>query len=196
MVVQARRSLSHAQLIARVLAIPQKRHDKADVAFLEPKEVEALLAVPDPRRWEGRRDHALIALAVQTGLRLLEWTGLNCGDVVLGSGAHVRSNGKDRKQRCVRLTSANVAAVRVWLQERKGSRDQPLFPTRTGRRLSDDAVEARLVLYKPAAARSCPSLAAKTLTPHVLRHYGDDWVMWLAGVFPLTGLPRVPIPAT
>jgi site-specific recombinase XerD len=166
----ALRHPEHAQLIARVLAIPQKRFDKAIVAFLEPKEVEALLAAPDPGRWEGRRDRALMSLAVQTGLRLSELTGLNCGDVVLGSGAHVRCNGKGRKQRCVPLTTANVTALRVWLQERGGLRDEPLFPTRTGRRLSDDAVEARLTIYKPVAAKGCPSLAAKTLTPHVLRH--------------------------
>ena len=87
----------HAQLIARVLAIPQKRFDKAIVAFLEPKEVEVLLAAPDRGRWEGRRDHALIALAVQTGLRLSELIGLNCADVMLGTGSHVRCTGKGRK---------------------------------------------------------------------------------------------------
>jgi site-specific recombinase XerD len=166
----ALRHPEHAQLIARVLAIPQKRYDKATVAFLEPKEVEALLSAPDPGRWEGRRDRALMALAVQTGLRLSELTGLNCADVLLGTGAHVRCTGKGRKQRCVPLTTANVAVLRVWLQERKGLGDEPLFPTRTGRRLSDDAVEARLATYKPVAARACPSLAAKKLTPHVLRH--------------------------
>jgi site-specific recombinase XerD len=159
----------HAQLIARVLSIPQKRYDKAIVAFLVPKEIEALLAAPDRGRWEGRRDHALIAIAVQTGLRLSELTGLNCADVMLGTGAHVRCTGKGRKQRCVPLTTANVAILRVWLQERRGLTDEPLFPTRTGRRLSDDAVEARLATYKPVAAKGCPSLAAKTLTPHVLR---------------------------
>jgi site-specific recombinase XerD len=166
----ALRHPEHAQLIARVLAIPQKRYDKANVAFLEPKEVEVLLAAPDRGRWEGRRDHALIAIAVQTGLRLSELTGLNCADVMLGTGAHLRCTGKGRKQRCVPLTTANVAILRVWLQERRGLRDEPLFPTRTGRRLSDDAVEARIAIYKPVAAKGCPSLAAKTLTPHVLRH--------------------------
>jgi site-specific recombinase XerD len=166
----ALRHPEHAELIARVLAIPQKRYDKAIVAFLEPKEIEALLAAPDRGRWEGRRDHALIAIAVQTGLRLSELTGLNCADVMLGTGAHVRCTGKGRKQRCVPLTTANVAILRVWLQERRGLTDEPLFPTRTGRRLSDDAVEARLATYKPVAAKGCPSLAAKTLTPHVLRH--------------------------
>jgi site-specific recombinase XerD len=166
----ALRHPEHAHLIARVLAIPQKRFDKAEIAFLEPHEVHALMAAPDLERWEGRRDRALMALAVQTGLRLSEMTGLNCGDVVLASGAHVRCNGKGHKQRCVPLTAANVGVLRVWLQERKGTIYEPLFPTRTGRRLSDDAVEARISAYKTIAAKACPSLSTKRLTPHVLRH--------------------------
>ena len=166
----ALRHPEHAQLIAQVLAIPQKRFEKAEVAFLEAEEVEALLAAPDPGRWEGRRDRTLISLGVQTGLRLSELTGLNCGDLVLTSGAHVRCNGKGRKQRCVPLTADNVALFRAWLEERKGLKDEPLFPTRTGRRLSDDAVEARLAIYKPLAVQDCGSLATKNLTPHVLRH--------------------------
>jgi len=166
----ALRHPEHAQLIQQVLAIPQKRYDKTIVSFLEPTEVDALLAAPDLSRWEGRRDHALIAVAVQTGLRLSELTGLRCGDVQLSSGAHVRCTGKGRKQRCVPLTAAPAAIVRAWQKERGGLRDDPLFPTRTGRRLSDDAVEARIALHKAAAGQHCPSLAAKKLTPHVLRH--------------------------
>jgi site-specific recombinase XerD len=166
----ALRHPEHAQLIQQVLAIPQKRYDKATVPFLEPAEVEALLAAPDLTRWEGRRDRALIAVAAQTGLRLSELTGLRCGDAQLASGAHVRCTGKGRKQRAVPLTAATTAIVRVWLQERGGLRDDPLFPTRTGRRLSDDAVEARIAIYRKTAAQRCPSLAAKKLTPHTLRH--------------------------
>ncbi|MHB8671022.1 MAG: tyrosine-type recombinase/integrase [Acidimicrobiales bacterium] len=166
----ALRHPEHAQLIAQVLAIPQKRSDKGQVSFLEPVEVEALLAAPDLDRWEGRRDYALIALAVQTGLRLSELTGIRCADIELRSGAHVRCTGKGRKQRCVPLTSANVAILRDWCRQRGGLPEEPLFATRTGRRLSDDAVAARLILYKDVAAEHCASLTAKKLTPHVLRH--------------------------
>jgi site-specific recombinase XerD len=166
----ALRHPEHAQLIAQVLAIPQKRCDKRQISFLEPDEVDALLAAPDQGRWEGRRDHALIALAVQTGLRLSELTGIRCIDIQLTNGANVRCTGKGRKQRCVPLTSANVAILRAWVRERTGSPDDPLFPTRSGRRLSDDAVAARLALYQDAAALRCPSLRSKRLTPHVLRH--------------------------
>ncbi len=166
----ALRHPEHAQLIALVLAIPQKRSDKAQVSFLDPEEVDALLAAPDLSRWEGRRDHALIALALQTGLRLSELIGLRRGDVELGNGAHVRCTGKGRKHRCVPLTKANVAILRAWCRERGGLVDEPLFPTRRGRRLSDDAVAARVALYRDIAAQRCPSLATKRLTPHVLRH--------------------------
>ena len=160
----------HAALIQQVLAIPQKRFDRPPVSFLNRQEVDALLAAPDLSRWEGRRDRALIALAAQTGLRLSELIGLNCGDVELGTGAHVRCMGKGRKQRCVPLNSSTVALLRTWLKERGELRDEPLFPTRTGRRLSDDAVESRVAIYKMVATQRCPSLGAKKLTPHVLRH--------------------------
>jgi site-specific recombinase XerD len=166
----ALRHPEHALLIQQVLAIPQKRYDKAEVSFLEPEEVTALLAAPDLERWEGRRDRALMVLAVQTGLRLSELTGLRRCDVEIGSGPHVRCFGKGRKERCVPLTPGTVAVLRAWMGERGGLGHDPLFPTRAGRRLSDDALEARLAVYKEAAAKHCPSLATKRLTPHVLRH--------------------------
>lgn len=166
----ALRHPEHAQLIAQVLAIPQKRTDKAQVSFLEAEEVDALLASPDLTRWEGRRDRALIALALQTGLRLSELTGIRCGDIELGPGAHVRCTGKGRKQRGVPLTTVSVAILRPWCRERGGLPDEPLFPTRRGRPLSDDAVAARLTLYKQIAVDMCPSIRLKRLTPHVLRH--------------------------
>jgi site-specific recombinase XerD len=166
----ALRHPEHAELIRQVLAIPQKRYDKTTVSFLTDEEVRALLEAPDLDRWEGRRDRVLMALAVQTGLRLSELIGLNCGDVQLGTGAHVRCRGKGRKERCVPLTASTVGVLRVWVQERAGRLDEPLFPTRTGRRLSDDAVERRVDTHKALASQRCPSLQTKRLTPHVLRH--------------------------
>lgn len=166
----ALRHPEHAHLIQQVLAVPQKRYDKSLVVFLEPHEVDALLDAPDLTRWEGRRDRALLTLAVQTGLRLSELAGLSCSDLQLGHGPHVRCTGKGRKQRCIPLTTDTVSVLRGWLQERGNHRDDPAFPTRTGRRLSDDAIEARVKSYKPIAARSCPDLLTKKLTPHTLRH--------------------------
>lgn len=160
----------HAALIQRVLAIPAKRFDKPMVSFLAGPEVDSLVAAPDPTRWEGRRDRALMLLAVQTGLRLSELTGLDCGDVSLGTGASVRCEGKGRKHRAVPLTTATAAVLDVWLAERAGRRDEPLFPTRTGRRLSADAVERLVRKHAIVAAARCPSLRAEALHPHVLRH--------------------------
>jgi integrase/recombinase XerD len=160
----------HAGLISRVLAIPTKRSVHTDVCFLEPKEIAAILAVPDRERWVGRRDHALLLLAVQTGLRVSEITGLCCGDVELGRGAHVRCEGKGRKRRSTPLLPQTVSVLRTWLAERQGGPEDPLFPTSTGRRLSRDAVAFALAKYAKAAEQHCSSLKAKSVSPHVLRH--------------------------
>jgi site-specific recombinase XerD len=166
----ALRHPEHALLIARVLAIPPKRFDKRIVTFLTATEVDALLAAPDQTRWEGRRDRALMLLAVQTGLRVSELTGLNCADVTLATGASVRCTGKGRKQRAVPLTTPVTLLLRQWLTERAGHPDEPLFPTRTGRRLSRDAVALRVSTHATTAAQRCPSLLGKRVHPHTLRH--------------------------
>jgi site-specific recombinase XerD len=160
----------HALVIARVLAIPPKRFDKRIVTFLTATEVDALLAAPDQTRWEGRRDQALMLLAVQTGLRVSELTSLNCGDVTLTTGANVRCEGKGRKQRAVPLTTPVTTLLRQWLTERAGHPNDPLFPTRTGRRLSRDAVALRIKTHATTAAQRCPSLLGKRVHPHTLRH--------------------------
>jgi len=139
------------------------------VSFLTPTRSTLCSPPRTPAAGEGRRDRTLITLAVQTGLGLSELIGLNNSDVQLDTGAHVRCTGKGRKQRCVPLTTSTAAVLRVWLHERAGLHDDPLFPTRTGRRLSDDAVEHRITVYKNRAAQQCTSLATKKLTPHVLR---------------------------
>ena len=166
----ALRHPEHADLIGRVLAIPPKRCARNLVTFLTEQEVEALLAAPDRTGWTGRRDHALLLLAVQTGLRVSELIGLRCSDVHLGTGAHVSCLGKGRKERITPLIRGTVAVLRVWLAERAGGPAEPLFPTSTGAPLSRDAVERRLAKYAASAAAVCPSLRAKRISPHVLRH--------------------------
>ncbi|MGH9092466.1 MAG: tyrosine-type recombinase/integrase [Acidimicrobiales bacterium] len=166
----ALRHPEHAGTIQRVLAIPTKRFDRATVSFLNAKEAAALIDAPDLLRWEGRRDRALLVLGLQTGLRISELIGLDCADVILGAGGHVRCMGKGRKQRAVPLTGSAQRALRVWMTERAGCVTDPLFPTRTGRRLSPDAVEHRLAIHAVTAAKRCPSLQKKRLHAHVLRH--------------------------
>jgi integrase/recombinase XerD len=160
----------HAALIQRVLAIPAKRHERAVICYLTPAQTDALLAAPARTRWIGRRDHAMLVLAVQTGLRVSELTQLTRADLELGTGAHVRCHGKGRKQRATPLTRATVDVLSVWLAERAGNPGDPLFPTRRGGSLSTDAVGWLLTKYATSAAMSCPSLTPKKISPHVLRH--------------------------
>jgi len=166
----ALRHPEHAAVIERVLAIPPKRFDRRLVTFLTEPELDALLAAPARSTWTGRRDHVLLGLAAQTGLRASELTGLRCHDVHLGAGPHVSCLGKGRKQRITPLTSGMVAVIRVWLAERAAQPSEPLFPTRTGKALSRDALEHRLAKYVEIATRTCPSLGQKKITMHVLRH--------------------------
>jgi len=166
----ALRHPEHAALIARVLAIPPKRSQRRIVTFLNPQEVKALLSSPDRTTWAGRRDHALLLCAAQTGLRISELIGLTCADAQLGTGAHVRAFGKGRKERVTPLTTQTVAVLKVWLRERQGRAADPLFPTRTGGPLTRDAVERRLAKHLQAAQRKCPTLRSKRVPMHTLRH--------------------------
>lgn len=159
----------HAEAITRVLAIPPKRFDRALITHLSDPEVEALLAAPDTSTWTGRRDQALLLVAVQTGLRVSEMIGLTWHDVRFGAGAHLACHGKGRKDRITPITKATAETLRDWRAEQTAP-DGPVFPTRTGRPLSRDAVEHRIARHTSAAAARCPSLTSKKVTVHVLRH--------------------------
>jgi site-specific recombinase XerD len=161
---------AHALHCQRILAVPNKRHVRRPIEFLNREEIDALLAVPNCSTWVGRRDRTLLLVAVQTGLRVSELIGLNCQDVVLGTGAHVRCLGKGRKQRCTPLRRETTKMVAAWLRERHGQPEGPVFPSIRGGRLSRDAIESLLTKYTPLAARSCPSLKRKRVSPHVCRH--------------------------
>lgn len=166
----ALRDPAHAHLCQRVLAIPPKRQEKRPIDFLNEMEIEALLAVPDTSTWLGRRDRTLLHLAIQTGLRVSELINLRCQDVVLGSGAHVRCEGKGRKQRCTPLRRDVAALIKSWLRERQGQPETSLFPSTRGGPLSRDAVERLVGKYAAMTQKRCPSIKGKRVTPHVLRH--------------------------
>lgn len=161
---------AHAALIQRVLAIPQKRCAHPLVTFLDRSEVEALLAAPDITTWLGRRDHALLLLALATGLRVSELTGLSCQDIAFGHGAHVRCYGKGRKERCTPLTRETICALQTWLKYHTGLPSRPLFISRRGSPLSRDAVERLVTKHTNTASKKCHSLRDKRVSPHVLRH--------------------------
>ena len=160
----------HADTIARVLAIPAKRVEKNILTYLTDPEVDALLTACDQTIWTGRRDHAMLALTIQTGLRISELIALDCQDITLGTGANVHAIGKGRKARRTPLIPTIRTVLKTWLSERAGAPAEPLFPTRTGTRLSRDAVEHRLKVHLRAATINCPSIAGKHITMHTLRH--------------------------
>jgi integrase/recombinase XerD len=159
--------LHHCQ---RILAMPAKRHEKRAINHLSRAETEALIQAPDLSTWHGRRDRALLTLAIQTGLRVSELIGLTCGDVVLGAGAHVRCMGKGRKERATPIRRDTAKVLRNWLPERDGSETDPVFVSNRNQPLSRDAVEQIVRRHVRAATAKCPSLKRKRVTPHVLRH--------------------------
>jgi len=157
-------------LIQRVLTIPQKRTDRRLVSYLTPEEVDALLATPDRTCWLGRRDHLMLLVALQTGLRVSELTGLRAGDCTLGSGANVRCVGKGRKERCTPVTPSTAAILKDFIAETARQPADFVFPSRAHARLSRDAVERLVLRHAAVAAKIRPSLATKRVTPHSLRH--------------------------
>jgi site-specific recombinase XerD len=160
----------HAAIIQRVLAIPSKRAERTIVAYLTRPEIDALLAAPDRSTPIGRRDRAILLVAVQTGLRVSELAGLRRRDLALGVGAHVCCTGKGRKQRSTPLLPNTAAMLRDWLDERSGAPDDPLFPGPSGRQLSRGAIACLVARHARTASEGCPSIAAKRVAPHVLRH--------------------------
>jgi len=161
---------AHAEQIQQVLAIPSKKYDRVQVGFLTRPEVESVLAAPDMQTWIGRRDHALLLMAFQCGLRLSELTGLRNADIELNAGAHVRCIGKGRKERSTPLAPQTVKVLRAWSKEKPRGTSDIVFPTVHGRPMSADAVQYLVAKHVAVAAQSCPSLKTKRVSPHMTRH--------------------------
>lgn len=157
-------------LCQRILAIPTKRCAHGSVEFLTEDEVAALVAAPNPQTWIGSRDRALLLVATQTGLRNHELTSLRRQDIALGTGAHVRCFGKGRKMRCTPLRPDVVAILKQWLSRQPGEPGDPVFPSSRGGHLSADALQLLVARHTATACKTCPSLKAKNVTPHTLRH--------------------------
>lgn len=162
--------LEHAGTITRVLAIPPKRHPAPMLEFLTPAEADALIAAPDRSRWTGRRDHAILVMGIQTGLRISELISLTLDSVQLGAGAHVTCTGKGRRRRVTPLTSTTSRVIAEYLKERRARPGDALFCGPHGLQLSRDALEHRLKIHTANAASTCSSLGEKHVTMHTLRH--------------------------
>ena len=161
---------AHAGIIQRVLAIPNQRQARALVDFLTRPEIDVLLTAPNQATWLGRRDHAFLLTAVQTGLRLSEMTALRHEDISLGTGAHVHCHGKGRKERCTPLTKPTVSVLKAWMREQGRADSKTLFPSTRGGRLSAVGVQHMVARHVAKARKTCPSLGKKRVSPHVLRH--------------------------
>ena len=164
------RAPEYAELCYQILAIPSKRFERRPIEFLTRKEINALTNAPDQNSWIGRRDRTFLLTAAQTGLRVSELIGLSCKDVVLGTGAHVRCNGKGRKQRSTPLRRETADVMAAWLCELNAQPEDPVFPSIRGGFLSRDAIERLVARHCKTAKSHCPSLRHKRITPHVLRH--------------------------
>ena len=160
----------HAETIQQVLAIPRKQTERIPRSFLSVPETDALTAAPDLTTWCGRRDHVLLVVALRTGLRLSELTGLRCCDVVLDTAAHLKCLGKGRRRRDTPIDKSTVELLRSWLSERDSGPEDALFPSRRGGRLSPDAVQRLVAKHVATARATCPSLANKQISTHNLRH--------------------------
>jgi integrase/recombinase XerD len=160
----------HADTITRVLAVPTKRRTTPPLQYLTSAEVNALLTAPYPHTWTGRRDAALLTLAVQTGLRISELTSLTTDDIILTDAPHVTCTGKGRRHRATPLTPTTVAVLTAYLAERAAHPGPALFPGPHGGHLSRDALEHRLAKHLAVAVTRCSSLTGKHVTMHTLRH--------------------------
>ena len=155
-------------MATRILAIPVKRTDRRLVQSLTRDEIDALLAAPDPIRWQGRRDHALLLTLYNTGARVSEITALHRDHVQFGSTTFVHLFGKGRKQRDVPLWPKTAQTLKVWFRELESTSTPLAFPSARGQRLSRNGVD--YILKQAAARANCPSLSNKRIHPHAVRH--------------------------
>ncbi len=162
----------HADLCRRVLDIPIKKTASNAMTYLDRDEVRALLAAPLPAHRLGRRDSALLTFLYNTGARASEAVALNVKDVRFEPPTQVRIFGKGRKERACPLWQETVDALRAYLQQRDNGNhpDAPLFLNAHGNRLSRFGVVKILKRYVATAATRQPSLAAKRISPHTMRH--------------------------
>lgn len=157
-------------ITARVLAIPAKRFDRPVLGYLTRDEVAAVLAVPNRATWSGQRDAVLLAVAYNTGARVSELCALRVRDVLLDRQTAVHLHGKGRKQRVIPLWASTASDLRAWLARTQLAPDAAVFPNRAGTPMTRSGIRDRLDRAVTAARETCPSLAAKHVSPHTIRH--------------------------
>ena len=164
---------SHMLQCQKILAIPLRRHARRTVGYVSKEELAEILAQPDLKASQGRRDAVLLSVLYDTGARVQELIDLSVGDVRLDSPAQLRLLGKGRKMRAVPLMDNTVQLLRDHLQENHLNRpeqfDKPLFQNARHQRLSRSGVRYILQKYLVRARRKLPTLN-RAVSPHTLRH--------------------------
>jgi site-specific recombinase XerD len=155
---------------AQILRIPIKKAPTRAPCYLEPGEVEAILAQPDRSTPEGQRDHALLSFLYNTGARIQEALDVCPKAIRFDSPACVRLYGKGRKERICPLWPETVSLLKMLLQQKPRAESEPIFVNRYGVPLGASGVRFKLAKYVEAAAKSVPSLRSKHVTPHGFRH--------------------------
>ncbi len=183
----------HAQLIARVLAIPSKRAPAPLVTFLTPPRSTPSPSPQTQQHGPGVEIDACSPLRSKPGLRVSELVALQRDDLTFGVGGHLRCIGKGRKDRAVPVTAHTQRMLTGWLAEHTHG---PVFARSYIHPLTRDAFRRIIDRHTITAAQTCPTLTTKNITPHVLRHYVDGWVMWPVGVLGLVTVLGAPVPAT
>ena len=161
---------SALEQIQRILAIPAKKTDTRLVRHLTTQEMQSILDAPDPTVRDGIRDRAMLHLCFAGGLRVSELVGLQIQDLILQPQASVLIHGKGRRERCLPLWKETASTLRAWLSVRGEGRVPELFLNAHNDSLTRAGFEYILRKHVHTAAQHCPSLAAKRVSPHVLRH--------------------------
>ena len=156
--------------IRRILAIPPKKAETRLVRHLTVEEMQAIMNAPEPSGWDGVRDRAMLHLCFAGGLRVSELVGLQLRNVTLQPQASILVHGKGRRERCLPLWKVTAAALRAWLGVRGTMPAPEVFVSARGQPLTRSGFEYILAKHVQTASTSCPSLSAKRISPHVLRH--------------------------
>lgn len=165
----AQQEPSALALAQRALAIPMKRHDRQVLGFLTPPEVEAILAATALTH-SGCRDHCLFHLLYQTGARVSEALRLQRQDILWQPRVSIQLHGKGRKQRALPLNSVLAAELKAHLAQQPSEPTAWVFCNRRGQALTRSGVQKRLARTVQQAARQCPSLKGRSISPHTFRH--------------------------
>lgn len=162
-----RRHPEHAGRLARIIALPSKRHPPAPPRYLDPPVVQSLLRGPDRQTTAGRRDYALMLFLYNTGARVSETTTVHRKDLLPGPAIHLV--GKGRKERVCPLWPETVTAINAQMRQTSTDPEEPLFQNARGRALSRHGIY-HILRQQAAAVHQVDASVPTKVSPHLLRH--------------------------